>query len=303
MAVEAAGRPRKTGGAAPLQSFLWRRPWLRASLLLTPPLGWFVLIYLASLALLLVTAFWQLNSFTTQIEQVWNLDNFRVILFDPTYRLIIGRTVAMAAAVTVTDAVLAFPFAYYMARIASRRTQALLFAAVLLPLWASYIARVYSWILILNPNGPLNWSLGSLHLPPANIAYTNVAMWIVFSYIWLPFMIIPTYSAMERVPESLMEAAADLGARRWRAVRDVVLPLALPGVVAGSIFTFSLTLGDYITPVLVGGTGSTLIGNVVYSSVGLAGDVPFGAALAIVPIAIMALYLLGAKRLGAFEAL
>ena len=144
MAVEAAGRPRKTGGAAPLQSFLWRRPWLRASLLLAPPLGWFVLIYLASLALLLVTAFWQLNSFTTHVEQVWNLDNFRTILFDPTYHLIIGRTVGMAAAVTVTDAAIAFPFAYYMARVASRRTQTLLFAAVLLPLWASYIARVYS---------------------------------------------------------------------------------------------------------------------------------------------------------------
>ncbi len=303
MAVEATGRPRKKRGAAPLQSFLWRRPWLRASVLLAPPLGWFVLIYLAALALLLVTAFWQINAFTTQIEQVWNLDNFRTILFDPTYRLIIGRTVGMAAAVTVTDAILAFPFAYYMARVASRRAQTLLFAAVLLPLWASYIARVYSWILILNHSGVLNWSLQSLGLPPANIGYTYVAMWIVFSYIWLPFMIIPTYSAMERVPESLMEAAADLGAQRWRAVRDVVLPLALPGVVAGSIFTFSLTLGDYITPILVGGAGSTFIGNVVYSSVGIANNVPFAAALATVPVAIMALYLLGAKRLGAFEAL
>lgn len=303
MAAEATGRPRKKGGAARLQSFLWRRPWLRSSLLLAPPLGWFVLIYLAALALLLVTAFWQINTFTTQIEQIWNLDNFRVILSDPTYRLIIGRTVTMAAAVTVTDAILAFPFAYYMARVASRRTQTLLFAAVLLPLWASYIARVYSWILILNHSGLLNWSLQSLGLPAANIGYTYVAMWIVFSYIWLPFMIIPTYSAMERVPESLMEAAADLGARRWRAVRDVVLPLALPGVVAGSIFTFSLTLGDYITPILVGGAGSAFIGNVVYDSVGIANNVPFGAALATVPIAIMAVYLLGAKRLGAFEAL
>jgi putative spermidine/putrescine transport system permease protein len=303
VALEAAGRPRKTGGAAPLQSFLWRRPWLRASLLLAPPLGWFVLIYLAALALLLVTAFWRINDFTTQIEQVWNLDNFRIILLDPIYRLIIGRTVVMAAAVTVTDAILAFPLAYYMARVASRRTQTLLFAAVLLPLWASYLARVYSWILILNHSGVLNWSLQSIGLPPANIGYTNVAMWIVFSYIWLPFMIIPTYSAMERVPESLMEAAADLGARRWRAVRDVVLPLALPGVVAGSIFTFSLTLGDYITPILVGGAGSTFIGNVVYSNVGIANNVPFAAALATVPVAIMAIYLLVAQRLGAFEAL
>ena len=303
MAVEAARRPRKTGGAAPIQSFLWRYPWLRSLLLLTPPMGWFVFIYLAALALLLVTAFWQIDTFTTRIVQVWNLDNFRTILFDPTYRLIIGRTVLMAAAVTLTDAVLAFPFAYYMARVASRRTQTLLFAAVLLPLWASYIARVYSWILILNHSGVLNWSLQSIGLPPANIGYTNVAMWIVFSYIWLPFMIIPTYSAMERVPESLMEAAADLGAQRWRAIRDVVLPLALPGVVAGSIFTFSLTLGDYITPILVGGAGSTFIGNVVYSSVGIANNVPFAAALATVPVAIMALYLLAAKRLGAFEAL
>ncbi len=303
MAVEASGRPRKTGGAAPLRSLLWRRPWLRALLLLAPPLGWFVVIYLASLVLLLVTAFWRINDFTTQIEQVWNLDNFRIILLDPTYRLIIGRTVVLAAAVTVTDAVIAFPFAYFMARVASRRTQRLLFAAVLLPLWASYLARVYSWILILNHTGLLNWSMQSIGLPAPNLGYTNVAMWIVFSYIWLPFMIIPTYSAMERVPESLMEAAADLGARRWRAVRDVVLPLALPGVVAGSIFTFSLTLGDYITPVLVGGAGSTFIGNVVYSNVGIANNVPFAAALATVPVAIMAVYLLIARRLGAFEAL
>ena len=303
MAVEAARRPRKTGGTASLRSLIWRHQWVRPLLLLLPPMGWFIFIYLAALALLLVTAFWQIDSFTTRIVQVWNLDNFRTILFDPTYRLIIGRTVLMAAAVTVTDAILAFPFAYYMARVASRRTQTLLFAAVLLPLWASYIARVYSWILILNHSGLLNWSLQSIGLPPANIGYTNVAMWIVFSYIWLPFMLIPTYSAMERVPESLMEAAADLGARRWRAIRDVVLPLALPGVVAGSIFTFSLTLGDYITPILVGGAGSTFIGNVVYSSVGIANNVPFAAALATVPVAIMAIYLLAAKRLGAFEAL
>jgi putative spermidine/putrescine transport system permease protein len=302
MAVHTVGRPRK-GGASPLQALLWRRPWLRSSLLLTPPLAWFVLIYLASLALLLVTAFWQINTFTTKIEQVWNLDNFRIILTDPTYRLIIGRTVRMAALVTVTDAVLAFPIAYYMARVASRRTQTFLFAAVLLPLWASYLARVYAWILILNHSGLLNWSLEQLHLPPANIGYTNVAMWIVFSYIWLPFMIIPTYAALERVPESLLEAAADLGARRSRAVRDVVLPLALPGVAAGSIFTFSLTLGDYITPILVGGAGSSFIGNVVYSNVGIANNVPFAAALATIPVAIMAVYLLGARRLGAFEAL
>jgi putative spermidine/putrescine transport system permease protein len=276
---------------------------LRSAVLLVPPLAWFVLIYLTALVLLLVTAFWTIDTFTSQIVQVWNLDNFRIILTDPTYRLIIGRTVGLAALVTITDAVLAFPFAYFMARVASRRTQTILFAAVLLPLWASYLARVYSWILILNHSGILNWSLQSLGLPPANIGYTIVAMWIVFSYIWLPFMIIPTYAALERVPESLLEAAADLGAPRWRAVLDVVLPLAIPGVIAGSIFTFSLTLGDYVTPILVGGAGSIFIGNVVYTNVGIAGNLPFAAALAMVPVAIMAVYLLGAKRLGAFEAL
>jgi putative spermidine/putrescine transport system permease protein len=286
-----------------IQALLWKRPWLRAVLLLLPPLAWFVIIYLASLATLLVTAFWQINAFTTQIEQVWNLDNFTTILTEPAYRLIVGRTVGLAALVTITDAVLAFPFAYYMARVASRRTQTLLFAAVLLPLWASYLARVYAWILILNHSGVLNWSLQSIGLPAANIGYTNVAMWIVFSYIWLPFMIIPTYAALERVPGSLIEAASDLGARRWRTIRDIVLPLALPGVVAGSIFTFSLTLGDYITPILVGGAGSSFIGNVIYSSVGIANNVPFAAALALVPVAIMTVYLLAARRLGAFESL
>ena len=266
-------------------------------------MAWFVIIYVASLVTLLVTAFWTINEFTTQIVQVWNLNNFATILSGTTYHAIIGRTVLMAALVTITDATLAFPFAYFMARVASRRTQTLLFAAVLLPLWASYLARVYAWILILNHNGLLNWSLQSIGLPPANIGYTNVAMWIVFSYIWLPFMVIPAYAALERVPETLLEAAADLGARRWRAIRDVVLPLALPGVVAGSIFTFSLTLGDYITPILVGGAGSSFIGNVVYDNVGIANNVPFAAALAMIPVAIMAVYLLAAQRLGAFEAL
>jgi putative spermidine/putrescine transport system permease protein len=303
MALETAGRPRRKGGASGLQALMWRLPWLRSLLLLLPPMGWMVFIYLASLVLLLVTAFWTIDTFTTQIVQVWNLDNFQTIISDPTYSRIIGRTVGLAALVTVTDIVLAFPLGYYMARVASRRVQTLLFAAVLLPLWASYLARLYSWILILNHSGLLNWSLQSIGLPAANIGYTNVAMWIVFSYIWLPFMIIPVYAALERVPDSLLEAAADLGARRWRAVRDIVLPLVVPGLAAGSIFTFSLTLGDYITPILVGGASSQFIGNVVYSNIGIANNVPFAAALAMVPIGIMAVYLLIAKRLGAFEAL
>jgi putative spermidine/putrescine transport system permease protein len=304
LSAEPVTRPRpKKGGAVPFQSLLWRFSWLRPVLLLSPPLAWFVVIYFASLALLLITAFWTIDPFTTQIVQSWNLDNFRIILTEPTYRSIIERTVIIAALVTVTDAVLAFPFAYYMARVASRRVQTLLFAAVLLPLWASYLARVYAWILILNHSGVLNWSLQSIGLPPANIGYTNTAMWLVFCYIWLPFMILPVYAALERVPESLLEAAADLGARRWRVVRDVVLPLVLPGVVAGSIFTFSLTLGDYITPILVGGASSNFIGNVVYANIGIANNVPFAAALTMVPVAIMAVYLTIAYKLGAFEAL
>ncbi len=276
-------------------------PWLRPLVLLTPPVGWFVVIYLAALVTLLITAFWTIDPFTTQIVQSWNLDNFRIIITDSTYWSIIGRTVGIATLVTATDAVLAFPFAYFMARVATRRVQTLLFAAVLLPLWASYLARGYAWILILNHSGVLNWSLQSIGLPPANIGYTNTAMWLVFSYIWLPFMIIPVYAALERVPESLMEASADLGARRWQTLRDVVLPLAAPGVVAGSIFTFSLTLGDYITPLLVGGPGSSLIGNIVSEQ--SASNLTFAAAYAMVPVGVMALYIALARRLGAFEAL
>ena len=296
-------RPRpKGGGAAPFSGLLWRVPWLRPLLLLTPPLAWFLLIYLASLVILLINAFWTTDPFTAQVIQSWNLDNFRILGTQDIYRTIVFRTVGLAALVTVTDAAIAFPFAYYMARVASRRVQTILFAAVLLPLWASYIARLYAWILILNHSGVLNWSLQAIGLPPANISYTQTAMWVVFSYIWLPYMIIPTYAALERIPQSLLEAASDLGARQWRTVRDVVLPLALPGVVAGSIFTFSLTLGDYITPQLVGG-GTSFIGNVVYGNIGIANNLPFAAALSMVPIAIMGLYLLGARRLGAFEAL
>jgi len=295
--------PRKSRGALPFQSLLWRLPWLRSTLLLIPPLAWFAIVYLASLALLLITAFWAIDEFTTKIVQVWNLDNFQTIVTDPTYRLIIGRTVLVAALVTVTDAVLAFPFAYFMARVASRRTQTILFAAVLLPLWASYLARVYAWILILNHDGVLNWTFQSVGLPSPNIGYTNVAMWLVFSYIWLPFMIVPIYGALERLPDSLLEAAADLGATRWRALRDVVLPLVLPGIVAGSIFTFSLTLGDYITPTLIGGAGSSFVGNVIFNNIGVANNLPFAAALAMVPIVIMGAYLILAGKLGAFEAL
>ncbi|HYX79518.1 MAG TPA: ABC transporter permease [Actinomycetota bacterium] len=275
----------------------------RAALLLTPPLAWFLIFYLASLVVLLITGFWRINAFTTNIERVWNLDNFKEIFGNPTYRGIMIRTILMASGVTIVDAIVAFPFAYYMARVASPTLRTWLFVMVLLPLWASYLARVYAWLLIFTHDGILNWTLGKLGLRPVGLAYTNRAVFIVFCYIWLPFMVIPVYAALERIPESLIEASSDLGGKAWRTTRDVILPLALPGVVAGSIFTFSLTLGDFVNPILIGGAGSSMIGKVIEENVGVAGNVPFAAAFAMVPIAVMALYLLGAKRLGAFEAL
>ena len=300
--------PRRAG--APLRSarlrvssFFWRHRWAKAVLLLAPPLFAFGLVYLASLVALLVSAFWSVDAFTTEIVHIWNVDNFRTLWDESAYRTIALRTIGIAAAVTVTDAVLAFPFAYFMARVAGPRRRALLFVLVLLPLWSSYLVRVYVWRLILNQDGVLNWALGKVGLPDAHIAYTNVAVWIVFSYVWLPFMILPVYGALERIPDSLLEASRDLGARGFLTLRKIVLPLALPGLVAGSIFTFSLTLGDYVTPLLAGGSSSQFIGNVVYSSVGVSNNVPFAAAFATVPLAVMAVYLLIARRLGVFEAM
>jgi len=286
-----------------VSAVLWRRPWARASLLLTPALAWFVLIYLAALVVLLITAFWRINPFTSNIEQVWGLNNFTLIFQTPAYRAIVLRTVGMAAGVTIVDAIIALPFAYYMARIASRRTRTFLYVAILLPLWASYLAKVYAWLLIFTHDGLLNWSLGKVGIGPVSLIYSNPAVFIVFCYVWLPFMVAPIYAALERIPPSQIEASQDLGARTWRTTRLVILPLILPGVVAGSIFTFSLTLGDFITPILIGGPGSNFMGNVIEQSVGIANNVPFAAAMALIPIAIMAIYLLLARAAGAFRAL
>src|ERR1022692_3614307 len=303
MALTVRDAPARTGAWSRISAALWRRPWARATLLLTPPLAFFLLVYLAALAALLITAFWQINPFTTNIERIWNLGNFTAIFESPAYRAIIERTVGLAAGVTVTDIIIALPFAYFMARIATRRTRTVLYVAILMPLWASYLAKVYAWQLIFTHDGVLNWTLGKLGAGQLNLIYTNWAVFIVFCYIWLPFMIIPIYAAMERIPPSQIEASQDLGARTWRTTRSVILPLVLPGIVAGSIFTFSLTLGDYITPILIGGTGSNFMGNVIEQSVGIANNLPFAAAMALIPVAIMAVYLLGARALGAFKAL
>ncbi|MHB8468768.1 MAG: ABC transporter permease [Gaiellaceae bacterium] len=302
MSTRPPGRPLRAARLR-LTGLFWRHPWAKALVLLAPPLLAFMLVYLASLVALFVSSFWSVNPFTTDIQHIWNVDNYRTLWDSSAYRTIALRTIGIAAAVTLTDALLAFPLGYFMARIAGGRSRTFLFVAVLLPLWSSYLIRVYIWRLILNHDGVLNWTLGKVGLPAANIGYSNWAVWLTFTYVWLPFMILPVYGALERIPESFVEASRDLGASGWTTLRRVVLPLALPGVIAGSIFTFSLTLGDYVTPLLAGGASSQFIGNVVYESVGISNNVPFAAAFAAVPLAVMGVYLLIARRLGAFEAM
>jgi putative spermidine/putrescine transport system permease protein len=290
-----AGLDRNQGVAASL----WRRPRLQLSLLLAGPVGWLVIAYLGSLAVLFVAAFWRLDTFSGEVVQDYGLGNFRTLIENDVYRSIVVRTVLIAAAVTVTDAILAFPIAFYMAKVARPRVRALLVVAVLMPLWSSYLVKVYAWRIILAEDGILNWALDPLGL--SGPGFGNVATWLVFSYLWLPYMILPVYAGLERIPDSLLDASGDLGGGAGLTLRRVVLPLALPAVVAGSIFTFSLTLGDYITPQLVSST--QFIGNVVYSNVGVANNLPLAAAFATVPVMIMVLYLLAARRLGAFESL
>jgi putative spermidine/putrescine transport system permease protein len=291
--------PPSGGAGRRLATGLWRHPRLQVAGLLAGPMGWLVIAYLGSLAVLFVAAFWRLDDFSGTIVHDYGLQNFQTLAEGGVYRSIVLRTVAIAAAVTVTDALLAFPIAFTMARLAGRRTRALLVIAVLMPLWSSYLVKVYAWRVILQEDGILNWVLGPLGL--RGPGFGNVATWLVFSYLWLPYMILPIYAGLERIPASLLDASGDLGGRPGLTFRRVILPLALPAVVAGSIFTFSLTLGDYITPRLVSST--QFIGNVVYDNVGVANNLPLAAAFATVPVVIMILYLLAARRLGAFESL
>jgi len=276
-------------------------PWLKDLGSIGIPLAAFLFVYVAALVALFVSAFWSVDPFTSEVVHKFTLSNFSLIIHDPTYRRIAFRTVGIAAAVTVTCAVLAFPYAFFMVRVAGPRLRITMLVLTVLPLWVSYLVRVYSWRLILNQDGALNWWLNKLGLPDQNIAFTNWAMWLVYTYIWFPFMVLPVYAALERIPDSYLEASADLGARGRTTLRRVILPLAVPGIAAGSIFTFSLTLGDYIAPSLIGGPNSQLIGNVVFANVGIANNVPFAAAFATVPLMIMGVYLLLMKRLGAFE--
>ena len=282
-----------------LSTYLYRRPRLRLGGLLATPIGWLGIAYLGSLAVLFVAAFWRLDPLGVEIVHDYSLDNFRTLVEEPVYRTITIRTVGTAIAVTITDVILAFPIAYYMARIASPRVRAALVVAVLTPLWASYLVKAYAWRIILQEDGLLNWVLDPFGL--SGPGFGKYALWLVFTYLWLPFMILPIYAGLERLPSSVLEASSDLGARGFRTFCSVVLPIAFPSVVAGSIFTFSLTLGDYIAPQIVG--TRQFIGNVVYANVGVAGNLPLAAAFATVPVMIMVVYLLLARRAGAFESL
>jgi putative spermidine/putrescine transport system permease protein len=280
---------------------LHRYPGARLALLLGPVLLWMLVIFLGSLGLLLITSFWRQDSVTGAIVQNWSLTNYQFLLQVDVYRTIAIRTIGIALAVTVTDIVLAIPIAYYAARIARPRVRTLLLLSMVLPLWSSYLVRVYAWRTILAGDGVLNWSLHQVHLGSVNLGFSRWSLWIVFSYLWLPYVALPVYAALERISNSLIEASTDLGARWFTTFRRVILPIALPGMVAGSIFAFSLTLGDYIAPSMVGDT--EFIGNVIYQAVGIANNIPFAAAYAIVPALVMGVYLLIARQLKAFEAL
>jgi putative spermidine/putrescine transport system permease protein len=284
-----------------LSAALYRRPRVVLGVLLAPPVLWLVVIYLGSLGLMFASSLWRLDPTTSAIVRDPSLANYQDVLSpDKPYLQVAQHTITIALIVTLVDAILAFPLAYYMARVARGRSRQVLFILATLPLWISYLVRVYSWRVILTDQGFLDWVLKFVGLSGPG-ALGDVPIAIVFSYIWLPYMILPLYAGLERIPQSLVEASNDLGGRSLTTFRRIILPLAFPGLVAGSIFTFSLTLGDYITPTLF--SGEQFIGNVVYAHVGVTGNIPFAAAYATVPVVVIAIYLLLARRLGAFEAL
>jgi putative spermidine/putrescine transport system permease protein len=298
--------PAQTTGSAPgptasrhrVSAALHRHRRLRLGLLLGPPMLWLGLAYLGALAALFVTSLWTQNGFTGEIERTWTLENFKTLFTHDVYRAISLRTVVVAAGVTVIDIVIAFPIALYMAKVASPRAQRFLVIAVLMPLWASYLVKAYAWRIMLSEGGLVENILEPLGL--GSPGYGLPATVITLAYLWLPYMILPIYAGLERLPNSLLEASSDLGSRAGGTMRRVVLPMIFPAVVAGSIFTFSLSLGDYIAVRIVGGT-SQLLGNVVYTNVGAANNLPFAAAVATVPVVVMLVYLAAARRTGALD--
>ncbi len=275
-----------------------RSPGLRTGLLLLPPMLWLGVAYLLALGALFVTSLWSQNDFTGEIERVWSFDNYRQIWDIPVYRTIAFRTIGIATLVTVVDAVIAFPIALFMAKVASPRGRRLLVIAVLMPLWASYLVKAYAWRGMFSQGGLIDWVGAPFGIQSPGYGLTATA--ITLAYLWLPYMVLPIFAGLERVPDSLLEASGDLGASSATTLRRVVLPMAFPAIVAGSIFTFSLSLGDYIAVQIVGGT-SQLLGNVIYVNVGSANNLPFAAALSTIPVVVMFLYLAAARRTGALE--
>ncbi|MEO0915981.1 MAG: ABC transporter permease [Pseudomonadota bacterium] len=300
--------------SAPISDALWRRPNLLLLLLVTPPLLWLGIVYLGSLFALLAQSFFSIDEFSGLINYEFTLKTYGELLRASNLDILL-RTIALASAVTIAAAIVAFPIAYYAARYATGRWKAVFYLGVMLPLWSSYLVKVYSWKLILAKEGILNWLFETLRLAWLLEAYLAIPViggnslsvswtgtFLVFLYVWLPFMILPVQASLERVPPSMLEASGDLGARPSQTLRHVILPLALPGIIAGSIFTFSLTMGDYIIPQIVG-TSARMIGQAVYQFQGTAGNIPLAAAFAVVPIVVMGIYLTLAKRAGAFDAL
>ena len=282
-----------------LATWLHPRPRLQLSLLLALPLAFFFFIYIGSLTILFLNAFWESDPFSGRVIPNFTFDAFVSLFTVEVYRIIAFRTIGMAVLVTLTCIVLGFPIAYYMARVAAPRTRRFLVVAVLMPLWASYLVKIYTWRTILAGNGFADWLLAPFGIDGPGLN-SLVSAWLVLTYLWLPYMILPVFTGLERIPNSLLEASADLGGRAGPTFRRIILPLALPAVAAGSIFTFSLTLGDYIVPDLVSNT--QFIGNVIYNNSSL-GSLPLAAAYSLVPVAVMVVYLLVARRLGAFESL
>lgn len=277
-----------------------RHPRLRLLGLLSAPMAWLVVAYLGSLAAMFATALWSVDSFSGALIRVPTGDNFHTLLVDSVYRRVALRSVAVAVAVTLIDVVIAVPMALYMAKVASRRARGLLVAAVLTPLWASYLVKAYAWRTVLSADGVANWALRPLGLHGPGFGL--VAVVLTLAYLWLPYMILPIYAGLDRIPDSMLEASSDLGAGAGRTLRSVVLPLLFPAIVAGSIFTFSLSLGDYITVKIVGGS-SQLFANIIYDNIGVAANLPFAAAAALFPVAVILIYLALARRAGALESL
>ena len=306
--------PKRGGWRGRLADLLWRRPRLLLLLMLMPPVLWLAVVYLGSLLALLLHSFFSIDEFSGLIDRSFTLKTYGELL-RPANLDIIVRTVTMAALVTLAAAAVAFPIAYFAARYARGKWKALFYLGVMLPLWSSYLVKVYAWKLILAKEGILTWLLQKLHLAwlldgwlalpvvgGSSLSLSATGTFVVFLYVWLPFMILPLQASLERVPANLLEASADLGATPQQTFRNVVFPLALPGLAAGSIFTFSLTLGDYIIPQIIG-TSRLFIGQAVYAHQGTAGNIPLAAAFTVVPIVVMGLYLWGARRMGAFDAL